>query len=149
MPADATEAVELRRLVVRWAILFAVLLGFLFFVLWWAGAALHFSAARVRGLGKATLAVTGRVIDAHTGKSVPWAEIIDDPEGRPPLFASRADQNGGFRHLTLPEPHTILINALGYRTGSVQVGRQWFVWTPKATQTLEISLVPEPAPAIP
>ena len=75
---------DLRRVVLRWAILFGILLAALAFVLWWTSSAVEFSASRVRQDTQATYRVAGAVRDAGTGKPIPWAHLSDDPAGRPP-----------------------------------------------------------------
>ena len=41
------DRLEMRKQVIRWSILFLVLCGGVFFAVWWASSAVHFSASRV------------------------------------------------------------------------------------------------------
>ena len=103
----------------------------------------RFGASRVADRAETTWRVAGVVRDGITGKPVPWAAIADDPDGRPPLFHTDADQSGVFELLTLPEPHRIRVSAVGYRSVLLQVGRAWFVWMPRGREKREIEMLPE------
>ena len=131
---------DLRKQVVRWALLFVLLIGFLGFAAWWASSAVRFSASRVERTTSASYRVVGIVRDATTGAPIPWAEIADDPAGRPPLFQASADRVGAFELLTIAEPHEVIVSALAYRPVSVRVGRAWYIWMPKGTEQIEIKL---------
>lgn len=134
---------EMHRQVVRWGLLFVLLCCFAGFAIWWAGSAVNFSASRVEATTGPTYRVKGVVLDASTGAPVPWAEITDAPSGRPPLFRTTADRLGEYDLLTIADQHNILINALGYRPGSVRVGKAWYTWMPKGAEKLDIKLQKE------
>ena len=124
--------------------LFALLIGGLGFAVWWAGSAVQFSASRVEQTTGPTYRVTGIVRDAATGQRVPWAEIADDASGHPPLFHTTADQFGDYELLTIAELHNVRVAAPGYRTATVRVGKVWFVWFPKGSEKLDVTLQKEP-----
>jgi len=92
---------------------------------------------------KPTWRVFGSVRNARSGEPVAWAEIEDDPGGRPPFFHTEAGYAGNFSLLTLAEPHLVLIRASGFHPQTTQVGRQWFLWWPRGEERLEVALVPE------
>jgi hypothetical protein len=127
----------------RWTIAFGLLFAGVFFCFWWSGAAVRFGAARVTDRLVPTWRVFGSVRNARSGEPVAWAEIADDPDGRPPFFQTEAGYTGDFSLLTIAEPHLILVRAIGFRPQTMQVGRQWFVWWPRGEERLEVSLVPE------
>jgi hypothetical protein len=143
----AEEEADARRLIpgqlLRLGLAFGLLFAVVFFFFWWSGMAIQFGAARVAERPVATWKVVGTVVDQASGEPVPWASIRDSPEGRPPLFEANADAEGRFELLTLAEPHRVLVNANGYRTQSLKVGRQWFIWWPSGVELVHIRLVPE------
>jgi hypothetical protein len=134
---------EMRKQVLRWSLLFVLLCGGVFFAIWWASAAVHFSASRVDATTGSNYRITGIVRDAATGSPIPWAEIADAPSGRPPLFHATADRFGAYELLTIAEPHTVFVTALGYRPGSVRVGKAWYMWMPKGWEKMDIKLQAE------
>ena len=137
------EKSEMRRFFTKWGIVFAALVAFAVFALWWAGSALSFSASRVTEGGKASYRVFGVVTDSRSGAPVPWAKIQDDPEKRPPLFETSADFYGKFELMTLPEPHNIVIAAYGHKPKRVAIGKTWYLWLPSGTEEIKVSLDPE------
>lgn len=140
---DARQKLDMRRLLLRFLLVFAVFLVSIVMVNWWAGAAVQFSASRTEGSTPARYRVFGRVIDARTGEPVPWAVVGDDPTGNPPVFQSSADQNGTYELMTVAEPHRLIVSALGYRSGAPLVGKPWYLWAPSGTERLDIRLEPE------
>jgi hypothetical protein len=135
---------EMRKQVLRWSLLFVLLFSGVFFAIWWASAAVNFSASRVEATTGPTYRITGIVRDAATGSAIPWAEITDAPSGRPPLFHATADRFGAYELVTIAEPHNLFITALGYRPGSVRVGKAWYMWMPKGAEKVDIKLQKEP-----
>jgi hypothetical protein len=83
------------------------------------------------------------VRDAGTGQPIPWAEIVDDPAGRPPQFRTAADRLGAYELVTIAEPHTVQAIALGYRMGATRVGKAWYTWMPKGSEHVDIKLQKE------
>ncbi len=140
---------ELRRQAVRWGLVFALLVATLFFALWWSASAVHFGATRVEHTTPFQWKVSGTVRDAKTGAPVPWANVRDDPAGRPPLNSTMANHRGVFELLTVAEPHDVLVSALGYRTGRLRVGRPWYLWMPRGAEQVTVELEPEPKPSFP
>lgn len=134
---------QMRKQILRWSLLFLVLCGGVFFAIWWASAAVNFSSSRVQATTGPHYRVTGVVRDAATGSVIPWAEIADAPSGRPPFFRATADRFGGYELLTIAEPHTVFVTALGYRPSSVRVGKAWYAWMPKGSEKLDIKLQAE------
>lgn len=130
---------DMRRYAVRWALIFAALIGGVFFAMWWSSSAVHFSSSRVQQTTGPTYRVTGIVQDS-AGKAAAWAEISDDLSGRPPFFHTTADRFGAFELLTIAEPHKIQVSALGYKPATAQVGRAWYLWMPKGAEKIEIVL---------
>ena len=114
-----------------------------FLLFLWSGAAIRFGAARVTDRLEPTWRVFGSVRNATSGEPVAWAEIEDDPAGRPPFFHTEAGYAGNYSLMTLAEPHLVLIRANGFRPQSMRVGRQWFLWWPRGEERLEVVLVPE------
>jgi hypothetical protein len=144
---DEEESADLRRHFLREAIRLALVFGLLFavvfFAFWWSGSALRFGASRVAERAETTWRISGTVRDGVTRKPVPWANIADDPGGRPPFFHTDADQSGAFELLTLPESHQIRVSAPGYKTVTTRVGRAWFLWLPRGWEKREIEMFPE------
>jgi len=136
------EDAELRELFVRSglrvAAAFALLFGMVFVAFWWSGKALNFGAARTADRAVPTWLVRGTVRNAITREPVPWAEVEDDPDGRPPLYRTDASHSGVFELLTLAEPHRIRASAPGYRQAIVGVGRAWFLWLPRGEEMRNI-----------
>lgn len=137
---------EMRRQFLRWGLLFGALLAFVFFAFWWSGRTVHFGASRVEMSTHATWRVRGTVRDARGGAPVAWAELQDDPAGRPPLHSAIANLHGAFELNTIAEPHDVLVSAFGYRPKKVRVGRNWYLWMPRGSEQLEIQLEPENPP---
>ncbi len=131
---------EFRRQVIRWSLIFALLIVGVFFAFWWAGSAVHFSASRVEVSTAATYRIFGEVRDSGSGALVPWAVVQDDPVGRPPLFSATADVHGAYELITIAEPHEVVASALGYRPKKLLVGRAWYLWMPRGTQRVDITL---------
>jgi hypothetical protein len=140
---DSEDRLDIRKVMLRWGVVFALLLGGMFFALWWAKSAIEFSASRVDLTTPATYRVSGVVRNAATGQPIPFAEVEDDRAGRPPLFHTTADLYGEYTLLTIAEPHTIHITALGYQAVEQQVGRMWYRWFPRGTERLNVGLRPE------
>lgn len=132
------------RQISRWAVLFSLLFAFVYFAFWWAGSAIHFSASRVTESTGATWKIFGTVRNAATGAPIPWAQVEDDPSGRPPLHASHADPQGNYTLKTLAEPHTIRAHAPGFQTATRKVGRPWYMWMPTGEEQWEVVLQPDP-----
>ena len=130
----------MKKQVLRWGLLFGVLFCFVFFAIWWATSAVNFSTSRVDSTTRATYKISGRVRDEANGAPVAWAEIADAPSGRPPLFHATADRFGTYELLTLAEPHNVIATALGYRAGTIRVGKAWYAWMPKGSEKLDIKL---------
>jgi len=130
---------DMRRYAVRWALIFAALIGGIFFAIWCSSSAVHFSSSRVQQTTGPTYRVTGRVLDS-AGTAVAWAEITDDLSGRPPFFHTTADRFGAFEFLTIAEPHKIQVSALGYKPVTTQAGMAWYMWMPKGAEKIEIVL---------
>jgi hypothetical protein len=140
---EFNEKREMGRFLTKWAVIFAGLIAFVLFVLWWASSALSYSASRVGGAGKPEYKVTGVITDARSGAPVPWAVVRDDPEKRPPRFETTSDFHGKFELKTLPEPHDLIIAAYGHKAKRIGIGRSWFLWMPSGEEELEIVLDPE------
>jgi hypothetical protein len=130
------------RAVLRLALIFALLFGFVFFAFWWAGSAVSFTAARAADRSAPTWLVEGVVRDAVARQPIPWAVIEDDPAGQPPFFRTDANIRGRFSLGTLAEPHRVRVSAPGYSPKSVPVGRAWFVWMPRGKESADIELLP-------
>ena len=130
------------RPVLRLAIVFGLLFGFVFFAFWWAGSAVRFGAARAADRAFPTWRVSGTVRDAVTHLAIPWALVEDDPAGRPPFFRADAGYRGVFELLTLAEPHRIRVSAPGYHPLLLNIGRAWFVWMPRGNEQKNIELLP-------
>lgn len=140
---EFNEKREMKRFITKWTIVFAGLIAFVVFVLWWAGSALSYSASRVSENGKPSYKVFGAIKDAQSGAPIPWAKIMDDPEKRAPRFESSADFYGKFQLMTLPEPHVVVIAAYGHKPKRVSIGKTWYLWMPSGEEKLEIALDPE------
>jgi hypothetical protein len=130
------------RAVLRLAVIFGLLFGFVFFAFWWAGAAVSFTAARAADRSVPTWIVSGGVSDAVTNQPIPWALIEDDPAGQPPFFRADADIRGIFALSTLAEPHRIRVSAPGYSSQVFLIGRAWFIWMPRGKESRNIRLSP-------
>jgi len=145
--APASDDPELREIFVRTGLrvsaAFAIIFGCVYFAFWWSGAAVGFGARRAAGEAKPTWAVTGTVRNAITHDPIPWATVEDDPAGRPPLFRTDAGYSGAYELTTLAEPHRLLVSAPGYQAASVTVGRVWFLWVPKGSETRDVNLTPK------
>lgn len=144
-PTGDDDARILRRSALKWAAVFGVLLAAMAWLLWWSSKAVHFTTARIDGKTKATYRIHGVVRDASTGQPVPWAEVFDDPSGHPPFHRSSAGFDGVFELLTIAEPHTVRVAALGYQEARVLVGKRWFLWMPEGEEPLRIELHAENA----
>jgi hypothetical protein len=140
------ERALLRRLAFRWTLVFGLLFGGVLFAFWWAGSAVEFSTSRTQQSTRATWRVLGTVRSAATGEPIPWAHVRDDPGGHPPHFEATADHMGNFELATIAEPHNVLVTAIGFRPGSVRVGRVWYIWMPRGEERVTIALEPEPKP---
>lgn len=137
------QRAELRKHALRLSLAFAGLFVGAVFAVWWAASALHFSSSRVTQSTPPTYKVSGTVRDAASGAPIPWAEIADDPAGRPPLFRTIADRYGAFELLTIAEAHQIRVSAFGYKPTTLPVGKAWFRWMPSGSEHLDIILQPE------
>lgn len=142
-PHPADDPIHLRKYAVRWALVFLALISGMAFALWWSSRALEYSTARMQSTAKATYRIRGEVIDKATGKPVAWADLEDDPAGRPPRFRTSADHMGRFELVTFSEPHHIVISALGYRPSRHRTGKDWYLWMPKGEEQVRIELEPE------
>ena len=140
---EFNEKREMGRFITKWGLVFAGIIAFVAFVLWWAGSALSYSASRVGEAGKPEYKVKGIVTDARSGAPVPWAKVHDDPEKRPPRFETTADFYGKFELMTLPEQHDIIIAAYGHKPKRVAIGKTWYLWMPSGEEELVIVLDPE------
>jgi hypothetical protein len=149
IPADSNPGgdPELRDILVRHGIrvaaAFALLFGFVFAAFWWSGAAVRFGADRAADRAVPTWLVTGTVRSAATREPIPWAVVEDDPVGKPPSYHTDANYSGAYELLTLAEPHRIRASAPGFRSATVSIGRQWFLWLPKGNEKRDIQLQPE------
>jgi hypothetical protein len=139
----AEERLELRRQMVRWALMFSGILFALFLILWWAGAAVRFSTSRVEGTTKPTYKVSGILADGLTGKPIRDARVADDPDGRPPLFDTRTDERGRFELNTVADRHTIVFTAFGYKARRIEIGKSSLLWMPSGDESVTVSLDPE------
>jgi hypothetical protein len=144
---DEEEAADLRRhflgQAIRLLVAFGLLFAAVYFAFWWSGSAIRFGASRVADRAETTWRITGTVRNGVNRKPVPWAAIADDPGGHPPFFHTDADQSGVFELLTLPEPHQIRVSAPGYKTLTVRVGRDWFLWLPRGREKRDMEMFPE------
>jgi hypothetical protein len=140
---EQEDRADMCRQAVRWGLIFAALLASAIFVLWWATSAIRFSASRADTTTAATWRVWGTVRDARTGAPVAWAQIGDDPAGRPPLFGATAALDGSYELTTIAEPHEVVATALGYRAKRVKIGRGWYLWMPIGSEQADIALEPE------
>src|SRR5947209_20286732 len=95
---------EMRKQVLRWMLLFLVLCGGVFSAIWWASAAVQFTASRVDASTGSNYRISGVVRDARTGSPIPWAELADAPSRRPPLSPGRADPSGAHELGRIAEP---------------------------------------------
>ena len=91
----------------------------------------------------ATYRVSGVILDRNTHRPIPWAQVQTDFAAGQQFFSATADQNGTFSLMTLPERQHLVVNANGYRTGSISAGRQWFAWLPRGSEQRKIELSPE------
>jgi hypothetical protein len=139
----SAERREARGQLVRLSIGFALLFCAVFFAFWWSGSAVRFGASRVADTTIPTYEVSGTVQNSRNGEPVPWAVIQDDPAGRPPFFRTDAGQQGAYTLLTLAEPHRVIVTANGYKTLTISVGRQWFLWLPRGKEQRDLQLTPE------
>ena len=130
------------RAVLRLAVIFGLLFGRVFFAFWWAGSAVHFTAARAADRSVPTWIVEGVVRDAITHQPIPWAVIEDDPAGPPPFFRADANVRGAFVLSTLAEPHRVRASAPGYLPKLLSIGRAWFLWMPRGKESRNIELTP-------
>jgi hypothetical protein len=144
---SASEDPELREIYVRTGLRvaagFALIFGLVYFAFWWSGSAVGFGANRASGKVEPTWRVFGTVRNAVTREPIPWALVEDDPGGRPPLYHIDANYSGSYELITLAEPHRLRVSAPGYQSGSVQVGRAWFLWIPKGSESRDVLLVPK------
>jgi hypothetical protein len=145
---ESEEAEELRALFMRTALrmaaAFALLFGGVFFAFWWSGSAIRFGAARAAERAVPTWQISGIVRNSLSGEPIAWASVEDDPAGRPPFFRADADHAGAYELLTFPEPHRLRISSPGFRPSTVEIGRPWFLWSPKGREKKDIQLVPVP-----
>jgi hypothetical protein len=95
------------------------------------------------GTAVGTYKVVGSVVDQATGRSVPWAHVGDDPSGKPPLYHTLGDKEGRFELLTIAEPHTLVITAVGYKQQMVRIGKPWYIWMPSGSETIKVRLETE------
>jgi hypothetical protein len=139
------EREEMRRQAIRWLTLFLVFAIFLSTVLWWSSSVVHYGAARAAGTVEPTYELTGFITDATTGRPISWATLADaqDEDRKPPFFQTGTGGEGGYRLLTLPEPHDIIIAAAGYRPVRLNIGTVWYKWRPISNEILNIRLQPE------
>lgn len=135
---------QIRRMILRWGLVFVVVLVGIMFAIWWAGEALKFSTSRLDESTVARYKITGVVRNAATGEPIPFASIEDGPDGRPPLFGATADLHGSYILMTIAEPHTIQISALGYKAAEQRIGKIWYRWFPYGSEQLNFALQPEP-----
>ena len=137
------ERGEMSRQALRWSLLFFAVFAFVFLAFWWSSSAVHFGASRVQTTTAATWRLWGTVRDARTGAPVPWAQVRDNPAGRPPLTEATADVSGSFELMTVAEPHDVVVSALGYQARKVRVGRNWYLWMPRGSEQVDVTLEPE------
>lgn len=134
----------MRRQAIRWLTLFLVFVVFLSSVLWWSTSVVQYGASRASGSVEPTYELIGLIQDASNGRPISWAIVADVQEDRkPPFFHTSAGSDGRYRLLTLPEPHTILISASGYRPQTISVGTAWYKWRPISRESVNIRLEPE------
>lgn len=129
--------------VLKWSLLFLALCVGIFFAFWWSSSAIHFGASRVNESTAASYVVHGIVVDGRSGAAIPWANIEDDPNGRPPFFQALGDIRGEFEMTTIPEPHYVYFSALGYKPRRIKVGKSWYLWMPSGKEDLRVALDPE------
>jgi hypothetical protein len=126
----------------RLAVVFVLLFAGVYAAFRWSGAAVNFGSLRVSGRASPSWQVKGVVKDRRTGLPIPWARVEDDPAGRPPFFSADADREGRYLLLTLAEPHRLRVSAPNYVTTLVEIGRIWFLWTPRGEERRELLLEP-------
>ena len=142
----AKEGRDIARQILRVAAVFAALVAALVFALWWAGSAVRFAAARVKSETRPTYRVFGVVRDRQTCNAIPWAVVEDESAGRAGLHRTHCDARGAYQLLTLAEPLTIWVSALGYQRRAVRIGRPWYAWLPWGSERVDVDLEREPAP---
>jgi hypothetical protein len=138
------DRVALHRTLARWIIAFLVIFAFAAMAFWWSGSAVRYSAARVQNRTNPTYQVTGVITDSRTHQPVPWAEISTEFQFGGAFFSTTTDQNGQYSINTLAEPHDLVIKANGYQTSRIHIGKQWFSWTPRGSETQNSELTPTP-----
>jgi hypothetical protein len=134
------DRLSMHRTMARWILAFIAIFCFAAMAFWWSGSAVRYSAARVQNRSNPTYQVTGVVTDARTHQPIPWAEISTDFQFGGAFFSTTTDQNGQYSLNTLAEPHGLIVKANGYVSTRLQVGKQWFSWTPKGSERRDAEL---------
>jgi hypothetical protein len=142
-PLPEGAAWRMVRHILRMAGIVAVSFGLVYGMIWWSSSALRSSNDRLAGKAVAGWQVTGTVRNSLNRLPIPWAHIEDDPRGLPPLHAADADLNGSYVFDTTPDKHNVIVSAPGYRPTRTQVGRPWYLWLPRGSETLNVVLIPE------
>jgi hypothetical protein len=137
------DRLSMHRTLARWILAFIGIFCFATMAVWWSGSAVKYSAARVQNRSNPTYQVTGVVTDAKTHQPIPWAEISTDFQFGGAFFSTTTDQNGQYSLNTLAEPHGLIVKANGYVSARLQVGKQWFSWTPKGSERHDAELLAE------
>ena len=136
------DRLSMHRSLVRWALSFGAIFCLAAMAFWWSGSAVQYSAARVQNRSNPTFLVNGTVRDSRTHQPIPWAEISTDFQFGGAFFSTTTDQNGQYSINTLAEPHNLVVKANGYQSARIPVGRQWFSWTPRGSESKDAELVP-------
>jgi hypothetical protein len=134
------DRLSMHRTMARWILAFIAIFCFAAMAFWWSGSAVRYSAARVQNRSNPTYQVTGVVTDARTHQPIPWAEISTDFQFGGAFFSTTTDQNGLYSLNTLAEPHGLIVKANGYVSTRLQVGKQWFSWTPHGSERRDAEL---------
>ena len=132
----------MHRTMARWILAFGAIFCCAALTFWWSGSAVEYSAARVQNRSNPTYQVSGLITDSKTHAPVPWAEISTDFQFGGAFFSTTSDQNGQYSINTLAEPHDLVVRANGYQTARIHIGKQWFSWTPRGSETENRELAP-------
>ena len=124
----ALERRDRRRFIARAGILFVGIVGFAAFILWSSGLALKRSAASIAGPAKPTFRVFGAVVNAKTGKPVPWVSVFDYQYSFRTPAEKQGDFTGNYDFLTIPERHDMIFACEGYYPRTIPVGQPAHLW---------------------
>ena len=93
------------------------------------------------GSEQPSLAVTGIVKDAVTGRPIAGATVSDDGYGPKPYQSGGTDAVGRYRYMTWQEEHLIVAKAPGYRAQQQTLTTSLF--RSEKEKVMEFALVPE------